>query len=287
MDKDDKGLLLSVSAASTLAMLLLRFNLKILAFLHANLAVTLRRPKFNIAERWFRERCLIRFLPVSIKYCVLERGVASRAVELMPELTGKLAVIPHPVPEDVRSKPLVALEKPLKIGLCGLLTPQKGLMRMQRLAQTFQRKDVEFHLHGRLHQSVSVGGDYTCFATQPSVESIDRESFLDRISSLDLGAFFFTGQYYELTASGVLLDYMALGLPLFGYRNTAISAIESEFGVIGWFCNEGDEGQLLETLLCRDLTQEYSQRRVNLLAAAKSRTVSETGLTIKSLYSTL
>lgn len=50
---------------------------------------------------------------------------------------------------------------------------------------------------------------------------------------------------------------MALGLPLFGYRNAVIGAIEFEFGVIGWFCKPGDEARLLRWLLDGGMSCAY------------------------------
>lgn len=289
MAAEDKCVLLSVSPAATLALVLLRLKQKLLAVIHANLAVTTRRPKYNIAERWFRERALIQFLPRSTQFCVLEQGAAATATEMMPELSGRLGVIPHPVPEDVSAKPAGPVGKPINIGLCGLITPQKGLNQMESLAQQFHGRGAAFHLCGRLHQQLAARGVEGAdnFNTLPSSDRIERNAFVAHMASLDLGAFFFTGQYYQLTASGVLLDFMALGLPLFGYRNTAIEAIEAEFGVIGWFCEPGAESTLLESLLNRDIDACYQLRRDNLLAAARQRSVLETGKIVKGLYDSL
>lgn len=288
---DDKCLFLSVSPALFLGMAVFQFTAKALCVIHANLAISIGQPRYNFIDRWFRERALIKNVPSISRCCVLERGVRDAAIARMPELSGCLNVIPHPVPEDVplfRSRELGSGVS-LNIGLCGLLTPQKGLAQMIMLAELFETRAVNFHLHGRLHQQLqnNDAGTYKAFATKPCVERIKRQEFVERMASLDLGAFFFTGSYYELTASGVLLDYMALGLPLFGYKNATIKAIEDEFGAIGWFCEVGGEAALLERLLDGEWRAGYQVRHDNLLEAAKQRSVENTGLTIKKLFDDL
>lgn len=76
-----------------------------------------------------------------------------------------------------------------------------------------------------------------------------RPLFVERARRLTYGAFFFDGEHYSLTASGVLLDCIALGIPLLGCRHPLFTALEEEVGEIGHFCQPGEETAMVEQVI--------------------------------------
>lgn len=262
-----------------------------LHILHANLAAGRHRPRFNVPNRLFRESWLIARLPSWHRAVVLEPGILDSVDRFYPDLAHRLRVLPHPITE-----PNVELSKSLhepkraeiNIGMCGLLTPQKGVDSLLRIAEA-QVPKIRVHLHGRPHEAVrkAVLKSTHLLASSPASHVIERQDFERRIASLDFGAFFFKGPHYELTASGVLLDYLAFGLPLFGFRNTAIKAIEAEFGEIGLFCEPGEEVDLAVKLSREWPLEHYSEWCVNLKRASNSRNIDATSSSLRTLIDRL
>lgn len=216
--------------------------------LHGGLAELRWRPRFNLWKRWTSLRWALTNGPQWMRFWVLEQSIAEALGRFAPELVSRFAVFPHPLPPDLVSVSHQAPQAPLAIGLLGLATPQKGLLRFLTVAEALQGKRTEFHLVGRVHHDWrnKVEGRLGVLALQPELQPMARELFVSRARQLSYAAFFFDGEHYALTASGVLLDCIALGIPLLGCRHPLFDALEAEVGEIGHFCQPGEETAMVE-----------------------------------------
>lgn len=221
------------------------------AVLHGGLAELRWRPKFNLWKRWTGLRWALSHSPRWLTFWALEQSIASALQRFAPELAARFGVFPHPLPPDLSMvashQPPVA---PLAIGLLGLATPQKGLLRFLAVAQELHRV-AAFRLVGRVHQDwrERVADQLAVLDLKPEAAPMARALFVSRVRELTYAAFFFEGEHYALTASGVLLDCIALGIPLLGRRHPLFSELEAEVGEIGHFCEAGEEVQMVAELV--------------------------------------
>ncbi len=219
--------------------------------LHGGLAELRWRPRFNLWKRLTSLRWALARCPQWMTFWVLEQSIAEALGRFTPELVSRFAVFSHPLPPDLVAVSHQAPQSPLAIGLLGLATPQKGLLRFLTVAEALHGKGAEFHLVGRVHQDwrSTVEGRLGVLALQPEQQPMPRELFVSRARQLSYAAFFFDGEHYALTASGVLLDCIALGIPLLGCRHPLFSALEAEVGEIGHFCQPGGEAAMVEQVI--------------------------------------
>ncbi|MBQ1783470.1 MAG: hypothetical protein II007_07445 [Gammaproteobacteria bacterium] len=221
------------------------------AVLHGGLAELRWRPKFNLWKRWTGLRWALANSPDWMRFWVLEPSIAEALVRFAPELVARFAVFPHPLPPDLVGVEHQAPQAPLTIGLLGLATPQKGLLRFLAISEALQGKGAEYHLVGRIHQEwrSRVEGRLGVLARKPEQQPMARELFVSRARQLSYAAFFFDGEHYALTASGVLLDCIAMGIPLLGCRHPLFTALEAEVGEIGHFCQPGEETAMVDQVI--------------------------------------
>jgi len=114
---------------------------------------------------------------------------------------------------------------PDSAGITGARYPAKGLLQFLALAKAAKSQfpgEFDFQLVGRLHTDYQyLAGEIEEEATDRKVpeEVLSRGDFVARLRELDFALFLFQGVYYELTASGVLVDCIALNLPVISTEN--------------------------------------------------------------------
>jgi hypothetical protein len=216
--------------------------------LHGGLADIQWVPRFNLPRRMLSLRRAMSMAPPWLRFLVLDRAIVDVMNDIDPALAARLEAFPHPVPSNYEPRSSLPGADPLAVGLLGLATPQKGLLPFVELAEAFRgRPDVRFELVGRLHADLpeDVSRRARALGTAPDGR-LPREEFIRRVGALTFAAFFFDLEHYGLTASGVLLDCIAMGIPLVGYRHPALLALQREAGDIGHFCDPGQERRLIE-----------------------------------------
>lgn len=253
--------------------------------LHGGLAELRWRPKFNLWKRWTGLRWAMSVSPKWLSFWVLEQSIADALPRFAPEVANRFAVFPHPLPPDLVEIVHEPPQQPLAIGLLGLATPQKGLLRFLNVATELRGRGAEFHLVGRIHQDwrVKVASQLTTLAQQPETEPMPRPLFVERARRLTYGAFFFDGEHYSLTASGVLLDCIALGIPLLGCRHPLFTALEAEVGEIGHFCQPGEEVAMVEQLITGFDPTRHRQQSEAMLRLREPRMLSALAERLKGL----
>jgi hypothetical protein len=249
-----------------------------IAILHGGLSAALRRPRYNLAARWLSLGSAMAAAPSALSFAVLEKHILETVQNADSRLAHRIDLFPHPLPPDLlEGGARVPPETPpIKIGLLGLCTPQKGLFTFLRLAQRLTGTlvgNLEFHIVGRIHSDhLEQAQRYSEYLTIPtSSEPLPRNRFVDELARLHYAAFFFDGRHYDATASGVLLDCIALGIPLIGRRHPLIDALRESAGNIGEFCEEGQEEAMVRQLVERFDRDRYREQQANMLSLREAR----------------
>ncbi|MCK8516790.1 hypothetical protein M0534_10725 [Methylonatrum kenyense] len=243
-----------------------------LAIFHAGLADAVRQRKFYLSHPLLSLRSAIVGAPRDIRFAVLEESIRA-AVALKDEaVAARIGVLPHPLPPDLLDPPeprKLRAGGRVRIGLLGLCSPQKGLFRFLEMAKYARESgydDLRFEIVGRLHEDVvDASRNYLAYLDRwPSCERIPRGEYVDAVRNLDLAAFLFQGKYYELTASGVLLDCIALGVPLLAMDSPLFRALNSQVGRIGLMVDAGMSHEEVLNLVRSTSKDQYAVMNANL-----------------------
>jgi len=261
------------------------------AVIHGGLAELQWQPRYNLIKRWTSIRLALLRAPAWIKFVVLEQSILNALEKYSPDLIARFDVLLHPLPPDLTHAGVNVQKQamPLTIGLLGLATPQKGLFRFLELAEMLQSKDVHFVIAGRIHASFqeAVASRLKVLEFRPKTGPMPRSVFRQRLEQITYAAFFFEGKHYTLTASGVLLDCIAMGIPLLGYRYPVFDLLEAEAGGdIGFFCEPGGEVEIVRNLAANFDMIRYRQQREAMRRLHASRSPEALGKKIRQLLYT-
>lgn len=258
---DNRALFSSVTVPMLWALRLGSFSPshQLAAVIHSGLADLQHSARFNLVRRLLSLRAALLATPSWVRFWVLEQGIYQKLEQLAPALAKRTAVLLHPLPPDLDNREHQGLSCPVRIGLLGLATPQKGLLHFLRLAKAFSGREIAFELVGRVHQSYrqQLTSELHYLDSMPVEAPLPRAEFVARIKRLSYAAFFFDGNHYSLTASGVLLDCIALGIPLLGRRHPHFEQLQANVGEIGCFCEPGGEVAMVEALLANPDQARY------------------------------
>lgn len=255
------------------------------AVLHGGLAELKRRPRFNFLKRLTGLRTAMLTAPSHVTFWVLEKGIHSELSSLLPGYAQRFSVFLHPLPPDLMHSSHNAMQNPLRIGMLGLATPQKGLHTFLKLAQEFHDKGISFEIVGRIHQDyqLQLAERLKHLAHHPNPQVMPRQEFVSKVKELSYAAFFFDGGHYSLTASGVMLDCIALGIPIVGRNHPHFDNLQKQVGEIGIFCDPGNEPELINTLLNGVDESRYQAQCTAMLNLRNERTPEALGETVKKL----
>jgi len=144
-----------------------------------------------------------------LRFLVLEDAVRTELARLMPSTAGVTDALPLPINLTelalCRDVPFVP---PLRIGLVGQATEAKGITPFLALAQEFHTSHpdkVAFDLVGR----AMPGDDLARFAPLADpvpTEHLSRAAFLEKLARLHFVCLPLQPGYYNLSASGALID---------------------------------------------------------------------------------
>lgn len=209
------------------------------------------------------------------RFIVLERHIQSRLAELLPEIRPHLDLLPEPIiPEETEGFSPLAPVPPLRIATLGLQTHAKGFGFYLDLARRLSARhpgQVEFHAIGRLHPQVAAL-DTSPLAHEIGDAYLARADFLGRLARMHYVCLPFRTGYYDLSASGVLIDALGFRKPLITLRVPLMVELFDRFGDIGELCE--DEAALeraLERCVAAPDPERYARQIRNLDAARESR----------------
>jgi len=243
-------LIMFLSATSTAIfvaslMLRLRRTLAVQVGLHGELHSLLGwRPRNPLARALDFTSALCGQRDPRLRFLVLEEAIRQELARIAPPAAERTDVLPLPV--NLGELPLVPepeLHRPVQVGFVGQATEAKGISAFLETAATFRERYqglVEFHLIGR----VMPGGDPASFAVLDSPASerhLSRQEFLDRLARLHFVFLPFKPGYYNLSASGALLDAITWLKPIIATRLPIVADLFARFGDIGYLCDDPEE----------------------------------------------
>lgn len=179
---------------------------------------------------------------------VLEPHIPDEAARRMPLLARPeaLVVIPHPSVESDPAEVAPPPTPPTRIGFAGVITEAKGAPQFLGLAGAFaHRPDLEFRLCGFLPDAVA-GVDLDGLGESVPTQPLPRARYDALLSELHYVCLPLPGRYYDLTASGTVLDAIRHLKPLLTLDGPLTRRLFAEAGDIGHLC--ADESDLRDTV---------------------------------------
>ena len=183
-----------------------------------------------------------------MRYLVLEEFIRAKLADLSPAAAQITDVLPHPLALQGHVLPERPLELPLRLGLVGLGSEDKGMGVFLKIAKVLKPElgeRIRFHHVGKF----VAGTDpslYALLAEPPAEKQLSREEFLARISRLHYVVFPFRENYYGLSASGAFMDAIAALKPVIATRIPLTEQFFREFGAIGHLC--AGEAEMISTI---------------------------------------
>lgn len=185
-------------------------------FLHGNLNDLNGWRSKNPVRRFFDfSSTLKRVSRSGVQFLVLEEHILARAVSDFPWMKKNVRHFPHPQIDDESIIHAKQLQFPVKIGLLGISSPDKGFAEFAALAKTLKRKfpsKFEFHAIGKRHKS-NVVADFEMLDRAPSNSQLERDAYLRQIDEMHFLFFWPVGDYYKNASSGIFYDGINRKIP--------------------------------------------------------------------------
>ena len=192
------------------------------------------------------------------KFIVLEEHIRSRAASTFPWMAGKLHFFPHPLRTEETLTITKKLSFPIKIGLAGISSPDKGFAQFRELATRLKTKFpgvFQFHAIGKRHPS-NQDADFKDLDTAPREGQLERADFLKQIDDMHFLFFWPTGDYYKNASSGVFYDALNRKIPLLSKSD--LRAFHPAIQSMGIICDTLDELELAITQVSDNEYQSYN-----------------------------
>ena len=211
-----------------------------------------------------------------VRFLVLENAIRRALAEQASVPPDTIDVLPLPISqrESETAEPNT-LTLPLRIGLVGQATEAKGITPFLGLAREFAATHpdaVRFHLVG----NAPAGSDLTALAILgepvPTLH-IPRTEFVAKLRRLHYVCLLLQPSYYELSASGALLDAITWLRPIISTPMPIIKDLFDRFGDIGELCDDlpGMRAAISRLAVAPDPAR-YQRQVANLRRIRSSRT---------------
>ncbi len=210
--------------------------------LHGNLNDALGWRSRNPLRRRFDLAAALASPPSGLRYLVLEEGIRDAMHRFAPLAASRTDVLPLPANpgEDAASLP-APLAAPLRIGFVGTATAAKGIDLFLDLARRLGTRfggRIAFHLVGRALPG-SDPARFAALAEPVGTAHLPRAEFLRRLARLHYVLLPYQPGYYDLSASGALLDAITWRKPVIALRVPIVAAMfAAADGGIGVLCDD-------------------------------------------------
>lgn len=247
------------------------------------------RPRNPVLRALDTRSALTACYPVPLRFLVLEDGIRTALGERLPGAEARMDVLPHPINPAEANEPPAILDGPVRLGFVGLGTADKGMDAFLRVARRVRARHgpaAEFvHVGAMPRNAPAEGSDV--LAHEPSPAQLPREEFTARLRSLHYVVLPFRRGYYDLSASGALIDAVTWLRPVIATRVPLSAQAFAAMGNIGMLCEDeaGLEAAIEQAVLEPDpaayaarveaLRQARAARDPVALAATYRRIVSE------------
>jgi glycosyltransferase involved in cell wall biosynthesis len=189
-----------------------------------------------------------------MRYLVLEEFIRTKLAQMSPATADITDVLPHPLAMQGHVDAERPLETPLRLGLVGLGSEEKGMGVFLRVAKQLKQElgdRICFHHVGTFVKGTDLSL-YALLEEPPAEKQLTRQEFLARISRLHYVVFPFKENYYGLSASGTFMDSVAALKPVIATRIPLTEQFFREFGNIGHLCD--GEADMISTI--RNIAQK-------------------------------
>jgi len=208
---------------------------------------------------------------------VLEAGIEAEFAARFPDLAGAVRLWPHPLPLPLPSATVAATAGPIRgtgnrprIGFLGWTGGDKGFGAFLAAARDFAGT-AEFHAIGHggpVDGAAGLGG----LATAPRADFWPRAEYVRRAAALDFVCMFYDARAYRFVASGVLMDALALGIPVIAPDIPLLARIAAQHGEIGLlYDGPSSRGAALAAAIALVGTPRHAAMKRNIAAAAAAR----------------
>jgi len=245
---------------------------------HGNLNDARAWRSRNPLQRNFDTRAAVEARhPVPVRFLVLEEAIRTAMAEFGPAVVARTDVVPLPInTTELAATQDSALTEPVRFGFVGLGTVSKGFESFLAIAARQKAKwrgRVEFVHVGAVPPDWD-GTDAGVLAQPIGKGGLSRAAFLERLAGLHNVFLPFRLGYYNLSASGALLDALTWLKPLVTTRVPLTEQFFRDYGDIGTLCE--DEAGLeaaVEAVLAAPDPARYAVQVAALQAARESRRV--------------
>ena len=265
----------SVFAASLLARIPGR-RVAVQVGLHGNLNnLTGWRPRNPLSRALDTRSAITGRHGPGLRFLVLERAIQDELAQRAPGAAARTDVLELPVNiGEIPHVPETKLDRPVRIGFVGQATEAKGISVFLDAVRALKARHgaaVEFHLVGRLMS----GSDVSRFAILDSPVSdqhLRRETFQERLAALHFVFLPYQPGYYNLSASGALLDAITWLKPIIATRMPIVANMFERYGDIGYLCNDQTEMmQAVDQIIESMDAARYQRQREALRQARETR----------------
>jgi len=268
----------AIFAASLLARLSRR-PIGVQVGLHGNLNDALGwRPRNPVARAMDLHAALTAGHGGRVRFLVLEHAIRAAMQEGLAAAVPKTDVLSLPVNQrEVALWRDVPFCQPLRIGLVGQATEAKGITPFLELARRFREShpgQVTFHLVGRAPPGSDLAR-FTPLAEPVSVEHLSREAFQERLSALHYVCLPLSAGYYDLSASGALVDAITWLKPVIATPLPLVRDLFGRYGEIGHLCDDIEAMHVTVGRILADMDASRYTRQIAALRQARAARLPE------------
>lgn len=235
------------------------------------------RPRNPVRRAFDTRAALAARYPVPLRFLVLEDGIRTALAGFMPAAARRADVLQLPVnTAEVPPDDGPDLAAPVRIGFVGLGTAAKGMDTFLSVAARARARwgnRVQFIHVGRVGRDADPA-DFTPLAYPPATEHLPRAEFQARMATLHYVFLPFRRGYYDLSASGALLDAITWRKPVITTRVPLSEQFFADYGDIGTLCDDeaGLDAAIDDILLNNDAAR-YARQVQALRGAVRARGV--------------
>lgn len=213
--------------------------------LHGNLNdIKAWRSRNPILRRFDLASGLTATHPPNLRFLVLEEAIRDELIRLVPSIESRVDVLSLPINvKEIGAYPVLRLQEPIRIGFVGLATRDKGydvFLRAARDSKLRFGNRIEFHHVGRLSSDVDSPA-FSDLAFPVSTAPLDRSTFAARLAELHYVMLPYREGYYNLSASGALIDAITWLKPMIVSPLPFVKQLFNEFGDMGFVLRTEDE----------------------------------------------